>query len=96
MQDTIDEIVDGFLAGGAAKTRATELYQDNFDLDEIQEYPFWKDMRGCAWVQHGAKSMRIKSFMFEHICPYPPVHICNLKLIYYPKFAQRPLKHFTR
>ncbi len=36
MQDTIDEIVDGFLAGGAAKVRAIELYQDNFDLAEIQ------------------------------------------------------------
>ncbi len=36
MQDTIDEIVDGFLVGGAAKARAIDLYRDNFDLDEIQ------------------------------------------------------------
>jgi hypothetical protein len=36
MQDTINQIVDGFLAGGAAKARAIELYRDNFDLDEIQ------------------------------------------------------------
>jgi hypothetical protein len=36
MQDAIDEIVDSFLAGGAGRRRAIELYQDNFDLDEIQ------------------------------------------------------------
>jgi hypothetical protein len=36
MQDTIDEIVDGFLARGAARARAIELYEDNFDLGEIQ------------------------------------------------------------
>lgn len=36
LQDTINEIVDGFLSGGAAKARAGELYQDTFGLDEIQ------------------------------------------------------------
>jgi hypothetical protein len=36
LQETINEIVDGFLSGGTAKTRAIELYVDNFDLDEIQ------------------------------------------------------------
>jgi hypothetical protein len=32
----INEIVHGFFSGGAAKARAAELYQDSFDLDEIQ------------------------------------------------------------
>jgi hypothetical protein len=35
-QETIDEIVEGFLSGGAAKARALDLYQNTFDLDEIQ------------------------------------------------------------
>ena len=36
LQDRINEIVDGFLSGGAAKARARELYQASFDLEEIQ------------------------------------------------------------
>lgn len=36
MQDKIDQIIDGFLAGGAAKARARELYQESFDLSHIQ------------------------------------------------------------
>jgi hypothetical protein len=36
LQETINEIVEGFLSGGAAKARAGELYQDSFDMDEIQ------------------------------------------------------------
>jgi len=36
MQDVIDQIVDGFLSGGAAKAQARTLYQDNFDLANIQ------------------------------------------------------------
>jgi hypothetical protein len=37
MQDTINQIVQGFLFGNRLeKTRALDLYQENFDLDEIQ------------------------------------------------------------
>ena len=46
MQDTIDQIVDGFLARGAARARAIQLYQDNFALDEIQS----KAIRSALFV----------------------------------------------
>lgn len=36
MQHIINQVVQGFLSGGAAKAQAAKLYQESFDLDEIQ------------------------------------------------------------